>query len=258
MIMRRLFVVVVALCSSALVAFAQDASTSQELGGWQKSVSGYVWVGTGYWGGIANTTFDDRNVLQGGVNFVLQNGKTKIIGKAWFSYSPEKDVNGKRGTGNAQEFDMGLELQRSLTKGLVVRAGYSHFFITKSAGSDVEMIVLAVSQQVMITDKTTLTGSFEFYQFAPTSSNGPAAGRFYLPSVTFSRSSGKWNASIGLAGAFNSSGVFGFAAEPAVRVTGQLLFKLPKGQTGPDFTYGGVPGSKQRPMQTTFGWSWVF
>ena len=152
----------------------------------------------------------------------------------------------------------GVELQRTLAKGLVVRAGYSHFFITKSAGSDVEMIVLAVSQQVALTDKNTLTGSFEFYQFIPTSSSGPAAGRFYLPSVTFSRSFGKWSGSVGLAGAFNSSGVFGFVAEPAVRVTGQLLFKFPKGQTGPDITYGGVPGSKQRPMRTTFGWSWVF
>lgn len=258
MIMRRLFAFMVVVLSLAFTAFAQGVSTSEQPQDWQKSVNGYIWVGTGYWGGIANATFDDRNVLQGGVNFVLQNGKTKLIGKTWFSFSPEKDASGKRGTGSAQEFDVGVELQRTLAKGLVVRAGYSHFFITKSAGSDVEMIVLAVSQQVALTDKNTLTGSFEFYQFIPTSSSGPAAGRFYLPSVTFSRSFGKWSGSVGLAGAFNSSGVFGFVAEPAVRVTGQLLFKFPKGQTGPDITYGGVPGSKQRPMRTTFGWSWVF
>lgn len=256
--MRRLFAVMVVLFSSALMAPAQDASASTQSGSWQKSVNGYIWAGTGYWGGIANATFDDRSVLQGGVNVTLQNGKTKIIGKTWFSLSAEKDASGKRWTGNAQEFDLGVELQRTLAKGLAVKAGYSHFFITKSAGSDVEMIVLAVSQQVMLTEKNTLVGAFEFYQFVPTSNSGPASGRFYLPSVTFSRVSGKWTGSIGLAGAFNSNGVFGFAAEPAVRVTGQLLYKLPKGQTGPDFTYGGVPGSTQRPMRTTFGWSWVF
>lgn len=258
MIMRRLAVVVVLLSLTVTVS-AQTASESAEPEHWQKSVNGYIWVGTGYWGGIANAVFDDRAVLQGGVNLVLQNSKTKLIGKTWFSLSPEKDAaSGKRWTGNAQELDLGLEVQRTLANGLVARVGYSHFFITKSAGSDVEMIVMAVSQQVALTDKNTLTGAFEFYQFVPTSSGGPASGRFYLPSVTFSRTSGKWTGSIGLAGAFNSKGVFGFTTEPAIRVTGQLLYKLSKGQTGPDFTYGGVPGSTQRPMRTTFGWSWVF
>ncbi len=233
-----------------------DATDADEVR-WQKSVHGFVWAGNRYWESTVNATADERSVLQGGVNIVLQKRQTKVVGKVWLSVSPEK-THGKHWTGNAQELDLGLELQQALAKGLVAKVGYSHFFITKSAGSDVEMVVLAVSKETALTEKNVLVGTFEFYQFLPTSSKGPAGGQFYLPSVAFSRTSGKWNTTAGLAVVRNSNGAFGLRSETAVRFTGQVLYKLHHGQTGPDVTYGGVPQSQQRPMRTTFGWSWVF
>jgi hypothetical protein len=253
---RRLsFVVAVLLLVSAVVR-AQDGVPAKL--GWQKSVRGYVWIGSSYYGGIANATFDERAVTQGAVNLLLQKGDTTVVLKTWYSFSVQKDGKGKRWTGSAQELDLGAEVSRLLADGWRLKVGYSHFFITEDAGSDVEMIVLAVSKEIELTEQNKLVGAFEFYQFFPTSSSGPTAGRFYLPSVAFAHSAGKWVASASVAGAFNSKGVFGFKSESAIRVTGQLLYKLPKGMTGPDFVYGGVPGSKQRPMRFTFGWSWIF
>lgn len=254
--MRKLLLVAIAVSLLPLSIQAQDAS---QLGSsWQPSANGYIWVGTRYFGGIANTSFDERKVLQGGLNIAWQKRGTKVVVKTWWSLSPEKDGTGKQWTGNAQEFDLGAEVAQSLGQGWTVKAGYSHFFITKSAGSDVEMIVLAVSKDILRTEHGQLAGRFEFYQFLPTSSKGPASGRFYMPSVEYAHTRGKWTAAAGLAGAFNTSGVFGFKAEPAVKITGQLLYALPKGKTGPDFTYGGVPGSHERPMRFTVGWSWIF
>lgn len=240
----------------ACLVAAQDSAQSDN--GWKTSVNGYVWVGTRYYGGIANASFDERSVLQGGVNFVLLKKNTSVVIKTWYSLSPEQDGAGKRWTGNAQEFDLGADVVQELGHGFTVKAGYSHFFITKEAGSDVEMLALVLTKAAALTEHGKLVGSFEFYQFFPSSSKGPAAGRFYMPSVSYVYTRGKWSVSGAVAGAFNSGGVFGFKAEPAIKVTVQTLYKLSKGATGPDVTYGGVPGSKERPMGTTVGWSWVF
>lgn len=245
-----------ALLSSVCVAQNINEATKPA---WQKSVNGYVWVGSCYWASIVMKCFDDRHVVQGGVNLVLQKRGTSISAKTWFSLSPEQNAAGKRWTGDAQEFDLGGEVAQAFARGWMLKAGYSHFFITKSAGSDVEMILLAVSKEIPLTEKNKLVGAFEFYQFVPTSAKGPAAGRFYLPSIMFIHSTGNWTASAGITAAFNSAGVFGFKSEPAMRVNAQLLYKLPNGmKVGPDFVYGGAPGSSQRGMVGAAGVSLVF
>ncbi len=226
---------------------------------WQKSANGYVWVGTCYWANIVMKCFDDRQVVQGGVNLVLQKKGTSVSVKTWFSLTPDKNSVGKRWTGDAQEFDLGGEIAQVFAHGWAMKAGYSHFFITKSAGSDVEMVLFAVSKQTLLTEKNKLVGAFEFYQFIPTSTKGPAAGRFYLPSITFIRTTGNWTTSAGITAAFNSAGVFGFKAESAMRVNGQLLYTLPNGvKIGPDFVYGGAPGSSERRMAGAVGLLLVF
>lgn len=256
--MQKLLLSVILVTVMALVGMAQSIDQATQAA-WQKSTNGYIWVGTCYWANIVMKCFDDRRVVQGGVNLVLQKRGTSISGKAWFSLSSEQDVTGKRWAGNAQEFDLGAEIAQALAHGWTLKAGYSHFFITKSAGSDVEMILFAVSKETLLTEKNKLVGAFEFYQFFPTSAKGPAAGRFYLPSITFVRNVGNWTASAGIAAAFNSAGVFGFKSEPAMRVSGQLLYKLPNGmKIGPDFVIGGAPGSAERRMAGAVGLSLVF
>ena len=256
--MQKLLLSVVLVAVVSLVGKAQTIDQATKVA-WQKSVNGYVWVGSCYWAPIVMKCFDDRHVAQGGINLVLQKKGTSVSLKTWFSLSPEQNVTGKRWTGDAQEFDLGGEIAQILAHGWTLKAGYSHFFITKSAGSDVEMILFAVSKEITLTEKNKLVGAFEFYQFFPTSAKGPAAGRFYLPSITFIRNVGNWTASASIVAAFNSAGVFGFTSEPAMRVTGQVLYRLPNGmKIGPDFVYGGAPGSTERRMTGAMGVSLVF
>ncbi len=254
--MRKISFVAVLAALAAVTALAQGSASPA--GEWQKSANGFVWTGTRYWESVVNGSADEREVIQGGYNQVFQKNSFRLIGKVWFSISPEKDARGQYWTGNAQEFDLGLEIQKGLPRGWQIRAGYSHNFLTESAGSDVEMILLAVSKEVVLTEKNKLVGAFEFYQFLPTSKKGPAGGKFYVSSVTFSRTAGKWNTNMGIATVFNSKGAFGLVSEQALRITGQVLYKLPKMAIGPDFTYGGVPHSSQRQPKTTFGFGFYF
>lgn len=257
--MYRMLLIAMVVLALAGIASAQDAATPVKPEGWQKSVNGYVWVGTRYWGGIANASFDEREVLQGGVNLVLQKGSTQVVLKTWTSLSPQAAADGRHWTGNAQELDLGVDLVRLLPRGWSLKAGYSHFFITKSAGSDVEMLVFSVSKATSFTEKDKFLVGIDAYQFIPTSRRGPAAGRFLMPSVAYKRMLGrKWIVGCTVATGFNSAGVFGLKSEPTLRIDGQLLYKLPKGVTGPMVTVGGAPASQQRPMRTTFGWTWAF
>lgn len=257
--MLRMLMAVMVVLALAGLASAQDAAAPAQASGWQKSANGYVWVGSRYWGGIANASFDEREVVQGGVNLTLQKGSTQVVLKTWASLSSQTDADGRRWTGNAQEFDLGVDVVRQLPRGWRVKAGYSHFFLTKSAGSDVEMLVISVSKAISLKEKDKLVVGVDTYQFVPTSSQGPAAGRFLMPSVAYTRTLGsKWTAGATLAAGFNSAGAFGLQPEPTLRLDGQLLYKLPKGVTGPTVTVGGAPGSTQRSIRTTFGWMWAF
>ncbi len=250
--MNKVFSIGVLVALFVLPVFAQETAS------WDTSVHGYVWVGSRYWGGIANAEFDSRPVAQGGVNVVLQKRGTQVVLKTWFSGSTARNAAGERFTGNAQEFDLGVDLVQKLGHGWAAKVGYSHFFITKSAGSDVEMLVVTITKDVVVTERHQITTGMEFYDFVPTHKTGPAGGQFYLPNIAYSFVLGKVVLNTGAAVAFNSNGAFGLRSERTVRVTAQLLWKLPKGSTGPDVTYGGSFNSKQRPMRTTVGWSWIF
>lgn len=237
----------------------QNRQATTKTSSWKTGFEGYLWFGNQYYAGIPNFSVDDRKVLQGELDLILKKRKTKVIPKIWFSTSPERNVNGKRWTGLAQEANFGIGIEQELPKGITANATYWYFLLSDKAAADLHVIDLSVSKHVKLNEKNSLVWTFFFRNFAPTNNNGPRGGKIYLPHVTFVRQSVKTIFKLDIAAGFNSKGVLGnLKSRTAIKVKAQVLFHLPKGATGPDFTYGGVPNDKERPMQFTYGWSWVF
>jgi hypothetical protein len=221
-------------------------------------VGGYLWYGNHYWGGQAYGVFDRRGPLQGQIGCAFSAGKrVQLVPKVWFSVSAEADAQGKRGTGFAQEGDVGGHIIVALPGDVTAQVGGWRFYVAEAGGGHIDTAGAKLSRPFKVGEGRTLTVSFE-YNYYWTNKRYFTGGALYGPNLSYTRSWEKYQWSVGTGFARNTDQIFGLRSETATKVASQFLMKTPRGRlTGPDFTYGGT-GSRQRPRVFTFGWGYYF